>query len=322
MIEEEKRVKNSIAREGKLSDYISLALLYGDRLAYENAARTLLCVQKQDYIHSPESTASDPNLQIVIPCGGNGSRWNNFLSRPKHLVHVDRCTRLLERTKRQIDSYLGDQIVMLLLDEKSASQYPAMPDTARIFKENSRDTNVGIEVLSRPGLASSLDILWMYGDTFFTDDAVSSIATDLSLNRSRIRYYGRKHMNAEYGNNGGELFAVYTPAALARELRDIYLFVGRLYIGTPMYRFSSWEVISFLSVVSKKQGGVQEWRNYVSTNNARQIFSDMCAIWKNRSFPDELWVEINDATEDFDYPYEYLNWLFRRAHAWMSKGSD
>ena len=320
MNREIKRLKRIVATEGRPSDYINLALSYGERLEYENAARSLLCIQGTKNINPSNNTTPDLclDLQVVIPCGGNASRWNNFLSQPKHLVDVGGHTRLLERTRRQINDYLGDQTVMLLLDEKSANQYPAMPGTVAIFRDSAKDNNVGLEVLSHPGLASSLDLLWMYGDTLFTDDAFNIIANDLSRDRSRIRYYGRRHMNAEYGNNGGELFAVYTPISLVRDLREIYSFVKRLYIGTPMYRFSSWEVVSFLSAIYKR-GSVEEWRRYVNANSATQIFSDMCAIWKNRSFPDELWVEINDETEDFDYPCEYLSWLLRRASAGCRK---
>lgn len=319
MTREIKALKSNIASKGRVSDYISLAILYGNRLEYENAARSLLCILKSNETKSTNYYNSNyrPNLQIIIPCGGNASRWDNFLSQPKHLVDVGNNTRLIERTRQQIFTHFGDQTVTLLLDKKSANKYPVLPKTGTIFKNSKKDNNVALEVLSHPEINTRLDLLWIYGDTFFTKDAFTMIANDISRNHLKIRYYGRKHQNADYGNNGGELFAVYTPIPLLQELKDIYLFVKRLYIGTPMYRFSSWEVIAFLSVI-QKQGGIQRWRDYATTLGATRIFTEMCSIWKDRSFPDELWVEINDATEDFDYPYEYINWLLRRAHARIS----
>lgn len=309
-------LKLSITRKGELSDYIALSQAYGNELRYENAARTLLCIQKQEYATpgGVNATDSGSGLQIIIPCGGNASRWDNFLSRPKHLVLLDRYTLLLERTRRQISAHLCGENVRLLLDKKSSHMYPSLHNTGVIFKDNSRDNNVGLEVLIHPDLDKTSNLLWIYGDTYFSENAFNIIANDLSRDLSNIRFYGRKSQNSEYGNNGGEIFAVYVPLNLLEDLKQIYLFVKRLYIGTPMYRFSSWEVVACLSALYRETD-IHEWRRYAKDKGATQVLADMCAIWKERLFSDKLWVEINDETEDFDYPCEYLNWLFRRAHA-------
>jgi len=314
MNDEIKCLKTKIATDCNQSDYISLSLSYNDQLEYERAARTLLCIQPIETLN-PDCSSSlshHQKLQIVIPCGGNASRWDNFLSRPKHLVDLGNNALLLSRTRNQISRHLSNAIVHLLLDEKTSNSYPDFPNTRVIFKDKYNDNNVGLEVLSHPKLNDDIDLLWIYGDTYFSENAFKIISTDLSENRSQIRYYGRKKQNKNYGNNGGELFAVFTPASNIKYLKQIYFFVKRLYTGTPMYRFSSWEVVSLLSFLLQ-QGNITDWHIIAEKIGARTLFTNLCNIWNNRAFADELWVEIDDETEDFDYPYEYLNWLYRRA---------
>ena len=104
-------------------------------------------------------------MQYVIMANGAARRWNNYLGIPKHLVKVDGET-LLERTARLIREADPDaSVVITAHDERYRVPGTALHRPLRWELEIDRFPP---ELLVEP-------TVFLYGDTFYTKEAVSTI---------------------------------------------------------------------------------------------------------------------------------------------------
>lgn len=104
-------------------------------------------------------------MKYIIMADGRGTRWNNFNSIPKHFIEIngeriiDRCVRLL----KEYDP--GCTVIITSHDPRYD-----IPGTVRHEPENN--------VLEIDRFTSELienDVCFMYGDTYYTDNAMKTI---------------------------------------------------------------------------------------------------------------------------------------------------
>jgi choline kinase len=112
----------------------------------------------------------------------------------------------------------------------------------------------------------------VFGDVYFTDEAVQTIMS----NRDPYKFFMRKGPSKYTGKGHKEIFAFSFEGSMNEEIKK-----------------------HIKDLIDIKQGGAGAWRLYLHMNN----------ITHSRDyFKGDGYVEINDWTDDFDYPEDLLKW--------------
>ena len=250
------------------------------------------------------------SLRVIFACGGNGSRWGRFLNMPKQQVDTGDGLPLIQRTINQFRCYMPEVPFHILIREGGYEDFNNINSANIISTVMNDETPVGIEVLENvlrsPTVQS--DVLLIYGDVYFSKSAVETIVKTICGECNHPKYFGRKHQNKNFGNNGGEIFGIYIPFRQQELLLMYYKFINRIYLGFPMYRVSGWEVLALLGLLNKSNTG-ELVHPCLIENNAVSTYNQLVEVFIKREFNPMTWIEIDDETEDFDFPYEYLQRL-------------
>jgi hypothetical protein len=199
--------------------------------------------------------------KAIIPIGGQGSRWNNHTGVPKYKAEVD-GEPILDRTIRLLRQY--DVEATLIKDGETT--YGDIDKIYSSRKKWSKDDKTVI----------------LFGDTFFTDEAMEKIMTNQS---TKWTVYGRVMGSPFTGKEYGELY------------------------GVSFYPESIGHMVECIERVAKLHD-----RGAIDSANLWALYRAM------HNFPDDLmnshfagtdFVEINDFTEDFDWPQDYDKFIER-----------
>lgn len=221
------------------------------------------------------------STKAIILCAGEGSRWNNYLNSPKHLINIE-GERLLDRTVRLLvergikDIYIVVKEEDLRYSSKDAKNYVANID----YQENA-DAD---KFLSSKGLWNKNGrTLVVYGDCYFTEEAMDLIVNNPS---QEWTLFCRPSRSKVTGSKWPECFVQsFYPADL--ESHELALHrIASLYKNKLISRCGGWE--HYRAMIGLPDNLVQS------------------SIMKDK------FVEINDWTEDFDYPDDYEAWIKRR----------
>ena len=268
------------------------------------------------------SVSLSKSLRVIFPCGGKGSRWKKFLNIPKQQINMGDGLPLIQRTINQFRSYMPDVPFQILIRAETNKDFNNINGTNFLQTLLGEEINVVTEVLEN-ALVNPLtqsDILILYGDVYFSESAVETIVKTISGDCNHLKYFGRKQQNKQFGNNGGEIFGVYIPFRQQEMLLMYFQFIERMYLGFPMHRVSSWEVLALQGLLNKPKTGELVYP-YLIGNDAEQTFNQLVGVFIKREFDSMTWIEIDDETEDFDYPYEYLQRLDRTVF-WVGEKLD
>jgi hypothetical protein len=208
--------------------------------------------------------------RVLILCAGEGSRWGNFRDTPKHLVEIEGET-LLARTCRQFLEFSDDVVVVGPDDDRyrisSTSLYVPETDYSREMDKFASSMAMWSE--------SNRTVL-VFGDVYFTDDAVEAVMS----NTEPWKFFCRSKPSQTTGKNCKEIFAIgFQPgkrAWMAQSVRSI------LDIASTA---GGWSLFRLLTL---------------GTSNV--------AVSDRRMFDTGNHVEIDDWTEDFDFPVDLENW--------------
>lgn len=210
--------------------------------------------------------------KAFVMAGGSGSRWKNYQGVPKHLIELE-GEQLIARTIRQFEDL--EPTVIAPTEYLSYNlQAPVVP--------GSRPTGLDIDKIMSSRLlwpARSRTVI-LYGDVWFSDEAVGLIKQE----PPGVKFYGRFNASKFTGKPWGEIFA--------------------LSISYRAYAAVDAAVEYILTL--KRNGGVSRtsaWELYRTLNGIRPITKHSL----NGNF-----VEIDDWTEDFDFPVDYDRWVQRR----------
>jgi len=298
-----------------------LEIANGHQIAMDFEGCVQCCLSYlQRYLIPPSNetvahAAISKSLRVIFACGGNGSRWGRFLNMPKQQVDTGDGLPLIQRTINQFRCYMPDAPFHILIREGGYKDFNNINSANIITTVMNDATNAGIEVLENV-LVNPLtqsNILIIYGDVYFSKSAVETIVKTICGECNHPKYFGRKHQNKQFGNNGGEIFGVYIPFQQQELLLTYYKFIDRMYLGFPMYRRSSWEVLALLGLMHKQETGEHGYP-YLLDNDARNTYNQIIKVLQEREFNPMTWIEIDDETEDFDFPCEYINRLMLTVH--------
>ena len=221
--------------------------------------------------------------RILILAAGKGSRWNDHEGSPKHLVSIE-GERLLDRTIRQFRKYTNN-IIIVGVDERYKVEglelfIPRPP--ARFIYPKEYKVRQWKEM---DKFASSMH-LWnegrttlVFGDVYFTDEAVETIMTC----QKTWTIFCRTGSSSITGKDCKEIFAF----SFEKEHQDELT-----------------RAIEGLIDVVTTSGG---WSLFRTLTRGKHEAVDHEVLFDN-----DRYVEIDDWTEDFDYPRDLINWKDKR----------
>jgi hypothetical protein len=208
--------------------------------------------------------------------GGPGSRWGGYLGVPKHLAPVCGET-VLGRLVRQFAA-VGDVTIV------GPSEYRM--EGAGLFVPEVRETDAD-KFMSSQELWDGRTLV-VFGDVFLTDVAFNLIAGLDDV----LTAFGRFGPSKFTGTPYGELFAFNLPAADHERVKGALWELDRWHRAGRINRSAGWELYRRL--------------NGATLANVRKH--------RRMSGPCRF-VEIDDWSDDFDYPEDWDSWTERRKRA-------
>jgi hypothetical protein len=208
------------------------------------------------------------DIRVVLPCSGQTIRWGNYLGLPKHLAPFDGIP-LIKRTVTQLRHIGFTDILITAFNENFQTDGANL-----VVPEYSLLPGTGIGH-SEPFWSKTGRTLILFGDVYYSDMAMNIITQS---DPSNIKWFGRIGPGKS-GCSYGELFGLSLPLEKQSELRECILFIGQEKEKGNIDRATSWECYRFLH-------GIDLNLNIIG--------------------PD--FYDIDDETEDFDYPHEYEMW--------------
>lgn len=228
------------------------------------------------------------NTRAIILCAGEATRWANYLNTPKHLVEIE-GERILDRTVRLLRAQGVRDIHVVVKSDDLRYRIPG----SRLYV-----ASVDYELNADADKFLSSRVLWngngrtlvIYGDCYFTEEAIEAIVSE-----ARIEWllFCRPFPSALTGTPWGECFAQsFYPQHLARHEEALHR-IARLYKSGRIKRCGGWE--HYNAMIGRSDEDLEQCRpdgTYTMLGN---------------------YVEINDWSEDFDFPEDYILWRKRRS---------
>lgn len=216
-------------------------------------------------------------MRAIIIAGGEATRWGGYLGKPKHLAEVD-GEPILARTVR----LLRENGVATPYIVAKDHNYRGIASGATVYIANLNPKNGDADkFLSSRELWSPFErTVIFYGDVFFTEDAIKRI---VEFNSNDWTLFCRKDGSSITGGRFGECFAIsFYPKDRRRNIKALEKIANDWSTGRL-----------------KRCGGWEFYREIVglTINDSHQLTTN--------------YVEINDFTEDFDYPEDYDEFIKR-----------
>ena len=214
-------------------------------------------------------------MRFIVTCAAEGE-WGDHLGVPKHLIPVE-GERLLDRTVRLFSPY-GEVIVTGPDDHR----YRVPPSVLWFPPKNPANHEADVFVGTRELWASDQRTVYLYGDCWFSDAAAHTIVTMVD----DWQVYGRAGPSTTTGTPWGEQFAFgFDPehhGLIAAALGQI---------------------------IGLRRDGV------IHRNCGWELYRSMTDIPLDRHELAGHFVEIDDFTDDFDYPVDYERWTAARGRS-------
>ena len=212
-------------------------------------------------------------MRVIIICAGNGIRWGNYLGVPKHFISIN-GKKLIQRT---VDQFQGEDIYIVA----NSTEYQ-IDGTKLYYPAHESGIGGADKILNSSCLWSNAErTLLVFGDVYFTDEAIKIIKNYPKLDWAAFGRAGRSNIT---GCSWGELFAFsFHP----EQIKDLNYAIDK-------------------AISHYKQGCInrcQGWEIYRVWDNIDPRVHDI----------NEHFVEINDFTDDFDFPGDYDLWMYNYA---------
>ena len=222
----------------------------------------------------------------IIACSGGGTRWGNYLNTKKHLIKIGNET-LLDRTIRLINKFDSNSKICIFAFEDEYRR-----DNTKFCKPTLLDRDEHIKYpaiyMSREYWNAKGNTTLVCGDVFFTENCMKQITE----NNNKLNFFGREGGSSITGKTYGELFGLSFNKEQQTNILNILKDLDQQFINKKIKRFLTWEFYRLI--------------NNIDVNN-HQI--------KNH------FIEINDFTDDFDFPNDYDIWYEKIKPYLLSNGS-
>lgn len=215
------------------------------------------------------------NTKIIILCAGEATRWKDYLGTKKHLIEINGET-LLKRTTRLLNERGMNDISVITkeYDERYDTEY-SNQEVVKIDYEKNADADKFLSSKHLWNKGGRTVIL--YGDVYFTEEAINTI---LKFDKKHWTLFAREKASQITGTKWGECFAI----SFYPEYADVFE--------------SKLREIAEL----KKQGRIRRCGGW-------EVYRAMVGLNLNKHKVTKNFVEINDFTEDFDFPSDFDSWI-------------
>ena len=206
--------------------------------------------------------------RVLVLAAGNGDRWDNYRGTAKHFLNVEGEV-LIQRTVKQFKRYANDVVVV-----GSSDAYTIEGASLYIPQPAAEDTDFGdvLKFYSSMTLWSSARTVLVFGDVYFTDEAVDQImSTDDSFT------FLLRDSSDALGGSRREVFAISFDGLMNSTVSHHILALARDHSAPHA-------------------GG---WFLYRSLTRPSWDVTTHC-------------IKIEDWTTDFDYPEDVILWEARR----------
>lgn len=230
----------------------------------------------------PSPVRAKGKIRAIIICAGEATRWKNHLGVPKHLITIDGQT-LLERT---ISLLRVRGVTDIHVVSKDDPRYKIKGSKQYIAKLNYEENVDADKFLSSKELWSRKSrTIVFYGDCYFTKEAMDTI---IGYTKREWTLFCRPDASQITGTKWGECFAQsFYPEDIEKHEAMLH-YTAELYKSGVITRCGGWEHYRAMT----GRTGEKVRRPHTMTTN---------------------YVEINDWTDDFDYPEDYDVWSARRS---------
>lgn len=236
--------------------------------------------QHQHYdIYDEVFVKSNKPLNIIIAAGGQGTRWDNYHDIPKHLIQIE-GESLLERTVRQFKRFSPSNIYIVGPDDRYDLAGTKLHKPRLNEKNYEADKFLSYEKLWR---AKNQRTLILFGDVYFSDEAVETI---LSNDPYEWYAFGRAFESKLTGKKTGEMFGIYFDGSHAPHVKK---YLKNL-------------------INQKREGAVGRIAGW-------ELYKSMIGIPVeiiNQHLVGGHFINIDDWSDDFDYPQDYERWIIRK----------
>lgn len=228
----------------------------------------------------------ETRARIILTCAGKQTRWGNYLGTPKHLIRIH-GERLLDRSIRLIRRFNAHATISVMaLDDAHAASYE-VSGTERFSPVDDMSDAIALDKHYATPHFMACQMRWnavgrtvvVLGDVFFTEQAMRTICHDTVRG---VRFYGREQASVITGTPYGELFAI----SFYPEDHDTI-------------------VQAFAEITERYNNTVRGWQLY------RHLNGLPLEMTQNALADNDRFVEINDFTDDFDFPSDYETWMAR-----------
>ena len=217
--------------------------------------------------------------RAIIICAGEATRWQNYLGVPKHLIEIE-GEKILFRTTRLLKKHGVKEIFVVVKEHDN--RYVTPESKLHVIEPNYRKNADADKFLSSKDLWNRKGrTLVIYGDVYFTEDAIKKI---MKFKEKEWTLFCRPNASKITGTPWGECFA-----------QSFY----------PQHIRLHKENLNFIAY-KKRAGQIKRcggWEHYRAMTDQRDL---------NTHTMTTNYVEIDDWTDDFDYPKDYETWLENR----------
>jgi hypothetical protein len=212
---------------------------------------------------------------VIILAGGAGTRWGNHTGKQKHLLEVD-GERLIDRTVRLARKYAEHTNIHVVSEGLFVGGTQAVRPRTVLGTDHDKLAAYSHYWDS----ASRTVILW--GDIWLSEAGAEKIFTDES---DDILWFGRLGPSYITGKRYGEFWAVGFTAEASSDFAAAVRVAARRFKRGEIPRDNSWSVYFTLHPECKLLDGTY-----------------------GRA---KTWREVDDQTEDFDFPHDWDRWIKR-----------
>jgi hypothetical protein len=214
--------------------------------------------------------------RVLILAAGDATRWQNHRGTPKHRLIIEDEV-LIERTAKQFLKYTNDVVTVV---QKNAHQVEGcsmyVPGQSRNLKDMAK-------FMSSQTIWSDDRTVLVFGDVYFTDEAVETIMSDTQ----QWRFYLRKEASEITGKPWREIFGISFDASFNKDMNTAIL---RVVSKNTAFSAGGWHLLMEL----------------LRTEDRDKLFTT------------DDHINIDDWTEDFDFPKDLDTWEEKRM-AWLKK---
>lgn len=211
--------------------------------------------------------------RYIIACSGGGTRWGNYLNTKKHLIKIGN-EPLLDRTIRLINNFDPNSEICIFAFEDEYRR-----DNTKFCKPTLLDREEHIKYpaiyMTREYWNLEGNTIILFGDVFFTENSMKQITE----NNNKLNFFGRQGGSSITGKRYGELFGLSFNKEQQKNILNILQNLEQQFKDKKIRRFLTWELYRLINNIDINKHKI--------TNH---------------------FIEINDLTDDFDFPKDYDIW--------------